>query len=82
MVGDERITGTAEEDVDRTTADGKASSVQFIHFAFSDAQAAAFKSGDKPVMLGSAIPPIRTAPRSTLIKSRLWQRILTDSKRA
>lgn len=52
MVGDERITGEAEEDVDRTTADGKASSVQFIHFAFTDAQAAAFKSGSSRIALG------------------------------
>ena len=33
-----RRTGQPEEDVDRTNADGKASSVQFIHFAFTDAQ--------------------------------------------
>ncbi len=29
--------------MDRTSAAGKASSVQFIHFPFSDAQAAAFR---------------------------------------
>ena len=43
--GDCEIRGVPEDDVDRTTADGKASSVQFVHFPFSDAQAAAFKSG-------------------------------------
>ena len=48
----EVVKGVPEEDVDRTTADGKASSVQFIHFPFTDAQAAAFKETDSRVMLG------------------------------
>lgn len=42
-VGDEVIQGRAEEDVDRTNAAGKASSVQFLHFPFSDGQIAAFR---------------------------------------
>lgn len=50
--GDDEIMARAETDVDRTTADGKASSVQFIHFDFTDAQAAAFKNFDGDVMLG------------------------------
>ena len=33
-VGDQLIKGSAELDGDRTTADGKASSVQFVHFEF------------------------------------------------
>ena len=40
----EVVAGVAEEDVDRTTADGKASSVQFIHFPFTVPQIAAFRS--------------------------------------
>ena len=43
--GDCEIRGIPEDDIDRTTADGKASSVQFVHFPFSDAEAGAFKSG-------------------------------------
>src|SRR3546814_14099525 len=39
----ERVVGKPEADVDRTTADGKASSVQFINFLFTDAPVAAFK---------------------------------------
>ena len=35
-VGDQEIKGKAELDVDRTTADGKASSVQFVHFEFEE----------------------------------------------
>lgn len=55
-IGDDEIVATAEEDVDRTTADGKASSVQFLHFAFSDAQVAAFTAPDANVTLGIKHP--------------------------
>src|SRR3546814_3069436 len=41
--GGHTISSVAEEDVDRTTADGKASSVQFVHFPFTAEQAARFK---------------------------------------
>ena len=41
-----------EEDVDRTSADGKASSVQFIHFKFNDKQIDKFKSGSLKVEIG------------------------------
>ena len=34
--GDQEIRGKAELDGDRTTADGKASSVQFVHFEFEE----------------------------------------------
>ena len=39
----EKIKAVPEEDVDRTSSEGKASSVQFIHFTFSDEQIAKFK---------------------------------------
>lgn len=42
-IGDETVAAVPEEDVDRTTAEGKASSIQFLHFPFSDDQAAKFK---------------------------------------
>jgi hypothetical protein len=35
-IGDQFVTGKAELDGDRTTADGKASSVQFVHFEFDE----------------------------------------------
>ena len=41
-----------EEDVDRTSADGKASSVQFIHFKFSNEQIEKFKSNSSKIELG------------------------------
>ena len=39
----EKIKAVPEEDVDRTSSEGKASSVQFIHFTFTDEQIAKFK---------------------------------------
>ncbi len=39
----EKINAVPEEDVDRTSTEGKASSVQFIHFKFTDQQIAKFK---------------------------------------
>tara|TARA_B100001248_G_scaffold259487_1_gene245614 strand:+ start:2913 stop:3500 length:588 start_codon:yes stop_codon:yes gene_type:complete len=41
---DKIIEGNAELDVDRTTADGKASSVQFVHFHFSEEDIKCFRS--------------------------------------
>lgn len=43
QVASETIKAVPEADVDRTTAEGKASSIQFLHFPFTDAQAAAFR---------------------------------------
>ena len=40
-IGDERTAGRPEEDVERTREDGKASSVHFIRFPLTNAQAAA-----------------------------------------
>ncbi len=45
------ITGVAEEDIDRTTAEGKTSAVHFVHFPFTDAQIDAFHSGKADVIL-------------------------------
>lgn len=55
-IGTEDILGQAESDLDRTTADGKASSVQFVHFTLSDAQAEAFKQPDARIQLGITHP--------------------------
>jgi len=38
------VKGVPEADVDRTSEEGKASSVQFIHFPMTDSQAAKFKA--------------------------------------
>jgi hypothetical protein len=52
----ETVAGVPEDDVDRTTADGKASSVQFIHFTFSAEQIEKFKQPDCQVVLGFKHP--------------------------
>jgi hypothetical protein len=48
----ETVKGVPEEDQDRTNEQGKASSVQFVHFPLTDAQAAAFKQAGQQVILG------------------------------
>ncbi|MEC8100483.1 MAG: DUF3501 family protein [Pseudomonadota bacterium] len=50
-IGDKLIEGKAELDVDRTTADGKASSVQFVHFNFSDEEIEMFRKQDSKIEL-------------------------------
>jgi hypothetical protein len=55
-VGGETIEGKPEEDVDRTTADGKASSVQFIHFPFTDSAIEAFRQTGAEVVVGFTHP--------------------------
>lgn len=44
-INGDRVMAVAEEDLDRTTADGKTSSVHFLHFPFSSEQVAAFRRG-------------------------------------
>jgi hypothetical protein len=51
-IDNEVIKASPEEDVDRTSADGKASSVQFIHFKLNDNQIDKFKSGSLNIELG------------------------------
>ena len=48
----EVVKAIPEEDVDRTSADGKASSVQFIHFKFSDEQIKKFQSSSIQIEIG------------------------------
>ena len=47
-----KIRGRPEADQDRTTAAGKASSVQFIHFPFKAAQIAKFRKAGARVVVG------------------------------
>ena len=51
-VNDEIIKAVPEEDVDRTSTEGKASSVQFIHFHFNDDQIKKFKLNSSEIELG------------------------------
>ena len=51
-INGELVKAIPEEDVDRTSAEGKASSVQFIHFKFSDEQIQKFKLDGAEVEIG------------------------------
>ena len=51
-IDNEIIKGSSEEDVDRTSAEGKASSVQFIHFKLNNDQISKFKSSSIKIELG------------------------------
>ncbi len=51
-VAGEQIRGVPEGDLERTKADGKTSSVHFVHFRFTDAQVAAFRKSATQVIVG------------------------------
>ncbi len=51
-INGELIKAVPEEDVDRTSADGKASSVQFIHFKFNDQQIEKFNMTSQTIEIG------------------------------
>tara|TARA_B100001063_G_scaffold44551_1_gene38317 strand:- start:1017 stop:1328 length:312 start_codon:yes stop_codon:yes gene_type:complete len=48
----EIVKAVPEKDVDRTSAQGKASSVQFVHFKFNEVQIEKFKLGLADVEIG------------------------------
>ena len=52
-IDNERVNSSPEKDVDRTSAEGKASSVQFIHFNFTEEQIIKFKNMEINVEIGS-----------------------------
>jgi hypothetical protein len=51
-IGNQKIKSIPEQDVDRTSAEGKASSVQFVHFEFTDEQIEQFKSPANDIIIG------------------------------
>lgn len=55
-VGGETVMAKAEEDIDRTTAEGKTSSVHFVHFPFTAAQVAKFREPGQQILLGFKHP--------------------------
>ena len=52
QIEDEKIKAVPEVDLDRTSSEGKASSVQFIHFNFSEQQIKKFKNLSKEAIIG------------------------------
>ncbi|HEY5071034.1 MAG TPA: DUF3501 family protein [Caulobacteraceae bacterium] len=55
-IGEERVSGEPEGDAERTRADGKTSSVHFLRFPLSDAQAALFRDPATAVIAGCDHP--------------------------
>jgi len=55
------ITAEPDDDIERTRQDGKTSAVHFLHFRFTDDQAAAFKSADTEITLAFSHPGYRHA---------------------
>lgn len=58
-VGGETIKAVAETDVDRTSEEGKASSVQFVHFPFTWAQIEAFRKPGAEIVVSVGHPGYR-----------------------
>ena len=56
QLGASKIPALPEADQDRTTAEGKASAVHFVHFLFTEAQIAAFRQPGAQVILGFSHP--------------------------
>ncbi|MDE3116455.1 MAG: DUF3501 family protein, partial [Pseudomonadota bacterium] len=55
-LADERIPGAPTEYDERTTPDGKTSSVHWLRFVFTPQQITRFRGGDVPAILGVAHP--------------------------
>ena len=51
-IDSEIVKAIPEEDVDRTSAEGKASSVQFVHFKFNEKQINKFKTNAINIEIG------------------------------
>ena len=51
-MGEDTVKGTSETDIDRTSADGKASAVQFIHFPFTPSQISKFRQPGAQIIVG------------------------------
>jgi len=51
-IGKDKIIAIPEKDLDRTSAEGKASSVQFIHFNFSEEQIKNFNDINNKIIIG------------------------------
>lgn len=66
------VRGMPETDVDRTTAEGKASSVQFIHFPFTAEQVLAFRAPHTDVVVAITHPAYdQKAVMSEIVRTAL-----------
>lgn len=74
-VGDENIRARPEQDIERTRDDGKTSAVHFLHFGFSEDQAARFRDPDNRVVLTIDHPEYG---HSTVISGRVRAELAGD----
>ena len=74
-VGQDKIKADAETDVDRTSAQGKASSVQFLHFKLSSRQLDLIKQKDTSITLSIEHPEYR---HSAKIQGKTREALLKD----
>ena len=51
-IGDQKITAEPEDDTERTSEEGKASSVHFLHFKFNDNLVEQFVNGKEDIIIG------------------------------
>ena len=51
-IDSEKIDSVSERDVDRTSVEGKASAVQFVHFNFTKKQVKKFKESNCEIIIG------------------------------
>lgn len=56
IIGEERVAAVADDDAERTTADGKTSSVHFLRFPFTRTQIEAFRTERARVILAVEHP--------------------------
>ena len=74
LIGKEKVIAIPEKDLDRTSAEGKASSVQFIHFNFSREQIKNFRNISCEIAVGidhkfyNHMSKISQEVRSSLVK--------------
>ena len=52
QVGQDKVYGVAEDDVERTREDGKTSSVHFLHFPLTTDQIAVFRDPSVTILIG------------------------------
>jgi len=60
-IGERKIPAVPEDDIERTTADGKTSAVHFLHFPFAPADIAAFRAPEPEITLAIGHPDYRHA---------------------
>lgn len=74
-VAGSRVSGVAEADQDRTTAEGKASAVQFIHYPFKPADIAQFKQTGARIVIGFDHPAY---PHMTIMPDEVRAALAAD----